>query len=142
MSKSTKSFLGTGWSFPPKFSLGGGEVAMVSDEDDIHQSLSILLGTRLGERIMAEAYGCDVHSLVFEEVDQALVNRLKNLFTQAILKYEPRIELLGIEINSSQNEAGLLLISISYAVRGTNSRFNYVYPFFIKEAQGYNPLQV
>ncbi len=58
-------FLGTGWSFPPAFTKGGAEVEMVSGAEDIHQSLQILLSTRLGERVMQDEFGCDLHSVLF-----------------------------------------------------------------------------
>ena len=38
-----RSFLGTGWSFPPAFDEHKGGIRMVSEEADIRQSLFILL---------------------------------------------------------------------------------------------------
>jgi len=67
------SFLGTGWSFPPTFTKGGADLIIVSGPEDIHQSLQILLSTQLGERVMREDFGCDLNVLLFEEVDQSLV---------------------------------------------------------------------
>ncbi|NRB39373.1 MAG: GPW/gp25 family protein [Pseudomonadales bacterium] len=128
------SFLGRGWAFPPSFSLGGADVEMVSGVEDIHQSLQILLSTQLGERIMQENYGCDLVSMMFQEIDQRLINKLSSLFEDAILNYEPRIKLNKVEVSESDTEQGLLLISLDYLVRATNSRFNMVYPFYLKEA--------
>jgi uncharacterized protein len=129
-----QSFLGTGWSFPPSFSLGGADVALVSGTEDIHQSLQILLSTRLGERVMQDEFGCALDSILFEEVDQGLVNSLNTLVSDAILYHEPRITLDNVDVSDSGIEQGLLLISIEYTVRSTNSRFNMVYPFYINEA--------
>lgn len=129
------SFLGIGWSFPPSFSKGGTDVAMVSGVDDIHQSLQIILSTRLGERIMQEDFGCDLSVAIFEEVDQSLVNTLTNMISDAILYHEPRISLDKLDVSESSEEQGLLLIRLEYTVRSTNSRFNMVYPFYINEAQ-------
>lgn len=129
-----QSFLGTGWSFPPTFTRGGADVEMVSDIEDIHQSLQILLSTRVGERVMQEDFGCDLSSVLFAEVDQGLINDLNSLVSNAILYHEPRITLDNLDISESGSQAGLLLISIQYTVRGTNSRFNMVYPFYINEA--------
>jgi Bacteriophage baseplate protein W len=128
------AFLGTGWSFPPTFSLGGADVETVSGEDDIQQSLQILLSTSLGERVMQAAFGCDLNGLLFEEVDQNLVNTLQQIVSDAILYHEPRISLDNLDVDESATEQGLLLISIAYTVRSTNSRFNMVYPFYINEA--------
>ncbi len=130
------SFLGSGWTFPPTFTAGGGEVEMVSGVEDIHQSLQILLSTRLGERVMQESFGCDLTDVLFEEIDQSMVNILTNLISDAILYHEPRITLDDLDVSQDEAEAGLLLISLEYTVRSTNSRFNMVYPFYINEAAG------
>lgn len=129
-----QSFLGTGWSFPPTFTQDGAAVEMVSGPEDIQQSLHILLSTSLGERIMQEEFGCDLHSVLFAEIDQGLINSLTSIVTDAILYHEPRIALDELDILESSAEPGLLLIQIDYTIRGTNSRFNLVYPFYINEA--------
>jgi phage baseplate assembly protein W len=128
------SFLGTGWSFPPTFASNGADVETVSAAEDVRQSLEILLGTQPGERILLEQFGCDLHRFLFEEVDQGLVNSLTGLISDAILFYEPRITLNDLDISQSDAEAGLLLISIDYTIRTTNSRYNMVYPFYLTEA--------
>ena len=127
------SFLGTGWSFPPMFGKGGADVKMVSGVEDIQQSLQILLSTQRGERILQDEFGCDLHHVLFEEMDQSLVNTLTSLISDAILYHEPRITLDSLDISESDSEQGLLLISIQYTVRSTNSRYNMVYPFYLNE---------
>lgn len=107
---------------------------MVSDAEDIQQSLQILLSTRLGERVMQEEYGCDLTYVLFEEIDQSLLNTLTRLISDAILYHEPRIIMDNLDVSESRDELGLLLIRIDYTIRGTNSRFNMVYPFYINEA--------
>ena len=128
------SFLGTGWSFPPTFTKGGAEVEMASDVEDVHQSLQILLSTRLGERVMQDDFGCDLSYVLFEEVDQSLINSLTSIISDAILYHEPRITMDALDVSESETQQGLLLISIEYTIRSTNSRFNMVYPFYINEA--------
>ena len=132
--KQEQSFLGTGWAFPPTFSRGGEEVEMVSGAEDIHQSLQILLSTRLGERALQEDYGCDLSFVLFEEIDQGLLNSLNSLVTDAILYHEPRITMDNLDVSEDEDEPGRLIIQIEYTIRGTNSRFNMVYPFYINEA--------
>jgi phage baseplate assembly protein W len=134
-----RSFLGTGWAFPPTFTRGGAEVELVSGVEDIHQSLQILLSTRMGERVMQDEFGCDLHHVLFEEVDQSLINTLTGIISDAILYHEPRIALNQLDISESDSQQGLLLISLDYTVRSTNSRFNMVYPFYINEATTAGP---
>ncbi len=129
-----QSFLGVGWGFPPSFTKGGAEIKMVSDSEDIQQSLQILLATGLGERVMQEDFGCDLSRVLFEEIDQNLINSLSSIISNAILYHESRITLDKLDISESQTQQGLLLISMTYTIKSTNSRFNMVYPFYINEA--------
>ncbi|MGZ4968100.1 MAG: GPW/gp25 family protein [Methylobacter sp.] len=133
-SNSDASFLGKGWSFPPAFSRNGRDVQRVSDHEDIQQSLQILLNTVQGERIMREDFGCDLQRFMFEEISQSMVNSLTALITNAVLYYETRIELNNVQADESDQIEGLLMITVDYTVRSTNSRFNLVYPFYLNEA--------
>ena len=128
------TFLGKGWGFPPCFTDGGADLDMVEGADDISQSLQILLSTRISERVMLQRFGCDLTDYQFEEINQALVNNLSSILSNAIVANEPRIKLESIDISDSQAEYGLLLIRIDYTVRATNSRYNMVYPFYLHEA--------
>lgn len=127
-------FLGTGWAFPPRFDLGGAEVAMVSGHEDIAQSLGILLATRQGERVMQEDFGCELGEFLFGEFSQRLVGRVRDLVSDAILHHEPRIRLDEVRVSAERAGDGVLLLDIDYTVRATNSRFNLVYPFYLREA--------
>ena len=129
-----RSFLGTGWQFPPAFTAGGGGVELVSGPEDIHQSIQILFATQLRERVMQDKFGCDLNNYLFEEIDQSLINSLNRMISDAILYHEPRIKLDRLRITESPSENGLLLISMEYTVRSTNSRYNMVYPFYLNEA--------
>lgn len=129
-----KSFLGTGWSFPPEFSKSSKMVILSSDEKDIQESLEIILSTRLGERIMKPSFGCNLDELLFKSLDLSLITSVKNLVENAILYFEPRIDVNSINIENSNDTEGLLLIEIDFTVRSTNSRTNMVYPFYRVEA--------
>ena len=128
------SFLGKGWSFPPSFSQNGQDLMLVSDQEDIQQSLIILLNTAQGERIMREDFGCDLQGFMFEEISQSLVRNITQLITDAVLYYESRIKLNAVNVDESEQDAGVVLITLDYTVKSTNSRFNMVYPFYINEA--------
>jgi phage baseplate assembly protein W len=124
------SFLGTGWSFPPVFSKSNSGVLMASDEEDIHQSLQILLGTAAGERFLNPEYGLDMHEMLFEPMGTTAITLLKDRIKHAILVYEPRINPLSLELDTSAELEGKIALILEYVVRATNSRFNLVYPFY------------
>lgn len=128
----TKSFLGTGWAFPVQFSKTAQTVLMASDEDDIRQSLQILLSTRVGERLMQPKYGCNVEVLVFETIDETLITYVKDLVFTAIYYFEPRISPDNVTVQSTDIE-GIIEVTIDYTIRSTNSRHNMVFPFYLDE---------
>ena len=132
------NFLGKGWSFPPTFDLIERSVVMVEDEMDIKQSLSILLSTNLGERILRSDFGCGINTIQFENITTTLLTKVKRIIEKAILKYEPRIELKNVFFTKSDATGGILYIEIEYLIRATNSRMNFVYPFYIKEGTHIN----
>ncbi len=127
------SFLGTGWSFPPTFDKSQASVIMISDEADIAQSLQILFSTFPGERIMVPRYGCNLRKFLFEQIDTSLMFQLRDIISNAILHFEPRIIVNQIDIDTDNLQEGVLFIMLDYTVRATNSRHNIVYPFYHSE---------
>ena len=133
-----RPFLGRGWAFPPEFAKfsNGGETLMVEQVEDIEQSLTILLNTTLGERVMQPTYGCNMADYVFESMNPTTLGFLQDLVFNAILYHEPRIRLENLEINPSNGPEmleGKLVFNIEYTIRETNSRFNFVFDFYLKE---------
>ena len=99
------SFLGTGWAFPPAFDRDAGTVELVSNVEDIHQSLNILLSTSLGERVMQPDYGCNLHDYLFESLNSSMIGYIKDRVENAILIYEPRIVAEKIEVTDDGSPA-------------------------------------
>ncbi|MBD3628900.1 GPW/gp25 family protein [Cyclobacterium sp.] len=126
-------FLGTGWSFPPAFNDKSESVEMSSGVTDIQESLWILLSTRLGERVMQPKYGCQLDELQFSPLNRTTITYVSELIRTAILYHEPRIEVEKIDITEEEMVEGKVLIHLTYMVRGTNSRFNLVYPYYLNE---------
>lgn len=126
--------LGRGWSFPPEFiKEGKNQVESVAGVQDINESLEILLSTALGERIMQHGYGADLSRLLFEPLNATLVAYVRDLIENAILLYEPRIRTQNVDITAEETE-GRLDILIEYTIKAVNSRFNFVFPYYLNEA--------
>ena len=133
-----KSFLGTGWGFPPEFDMEQKNVRMIADEKDIESSLHILLTTRLGERVMLPDYGCNLDELLFEGLNRTLITYVLELIKTAILYHEPRIDIIKLDISETDPLEGKLIIEIDYRIRATNSRMNVVFPFYREEGTDIN----
>lgn len=136
---SYNSFLGTGWSFPPTFDRESGQVEMVSELVDIEQSLDILLSTSLGERVMVPDYGCNLDDYMFESLNNSLIGLIKHHVENAILFYEPRIIAEKVDVTTADSLdliEGRFTITVEYIIPETNSRYNYVYDYYLNEAAG------
>lgn len=134
------AFLGRGWSFPPVFDRTVGGVRMLEHEADIASSLEILLTTAAGERIMVPQYGCNLQELAFENLDTRMRTLMADKITSAILYHEPRIALERVELVDDPGAVleGRVLIHVTYRVKTTNSRFNFVFPFYRDEGTDLN----
>lgn len=131
--KTQQTFLGTGWSFPPLFDKDMQQIQMVSDEEDIQQSLYLLLSTTPGERIMQPEYGCDLQSQVFAIINSTTKSIIEDLIATAILNFEPRITLESINFETHNSLNGYLGIRIIYTIRKINVRSNIVFPYYYIE---------
>jgi len=127
------AFLGIGWSFPPEFVIETGELLMTPAEEDIEASLRVLFGTAVGERFLNPNYGLDMRQLLFEPTSTTMLTFLRDRVKTAILIYEPRIDILSLDLDSPNPFEGQLRIALSYEVRATNSRFNLVFPFYLSD---------
>ena len=129
-----EQFLGKGWAFPLVFENQGRTVGMATADEDIQQSLTILLSTELGERVMRPTFGWKRDALVFEPLSTSFASYLKRELETAILFYEPRIELNRVIFDVVPSREGLINIRLDYTIRATNTRSNLVYPFYLDEA--------
>lgn len=107
---------------------------MLEQDADIASSLEILLSTAQGERVMLPQYGCNLDELIFESLDTRMKTLMADKVESAILYHEPRIELESVRLDDSREVDGIVLIEIVYRVKTTNSRFNFVFPYY--KAQG------
>lgn len=124
-------FLGKGWYFPVQKDESKQRFAVAAYEESIRQAIRIILSTALGERVMRPDFGCAIHELVFAPNSAATRGMAEHHVTEALLQWEPRIEVLDVKAVASGGQDEELLISVYYRVRMTDSRFNLVYPFYL-----------
>jgi phage baseplate assembly protein W len=128
-----KQFLGRGWAAPVALDPRTGLVASVAYEEDIRQSILIIVETAKGERCMRPDFGCGIHDLVFTSLDSTSLQRIRSEVTDALKHFEARIDLLSVNVDSPATLEGELLIEVEYRVRATNQIGNLVFPFYFKE---------
>jgi phage baseplate assembly protein W len=126
--------LGTGLAFPLGVDRRGG-LALARDDDDVEQAISIILSTAPGERPMRPEFGCGVHDYVFDVVDAGTLGRMEEQIRTALARWEPRIDVLGIDFEHDPSADGPLAVTIHYRTRATNDVRNLVYPFYVVPAE-------
>jgi len=132
MNMNRQSFLGTGWAFPPSFDRVTHRTRLVSDADDIAESIRLILSTRPGERIMQPAFGCYLYRLVFEKVDAAMIAELNHMIYHALLDFEPRVNFISADVLDREELDGVIHIAVHYSIVSTNTRHNLVFPFYLR----------
>ena len=129
----SKPFLGVGVGFPVSLD-SEGDFQLAEYEESVRQSILIILGTAKGERVMRPDFGCSIYDLVFEPNSPATAGKISQATQEALLIFEPRIDVLNVRVQSPTPEQ--MLVNIDYQVRATNNVFNLVYPFYLEGGAG------
>lgn len=129
----SSGFLGRGWKFPVQLDPVTGRFMMSDGEEDIAESLGIILRTMQGERVMRPDFGGNLNNYVFALTDTTTLNLLQNDLLKAIIAWEPRVEGVEVEVRTDPANPEKLMIHVQYIVRATNNLFNQVYPYYLSE---------
>jgi phage baseplate assembly protein W len=130
-----RAFLGKGWAFPVQIDAVSGDIAMTAYQEDIRQAIYLILRTALGERVMRPDFGAGLETLVFEPVNTTTIALVQYRVQQALITWEPRINVNDVEVTTDALLHDTLKIKIGYTVRTTNTFYNLVYPFYLQEGQ-------
>src|SRR5438874_5807672 len=115
-----KAFLGRGWSAPIALDPRTGLVESVAYEEDIRQSILLILETAPGSRLMRPNFGCGIHDLVFTSLDSTTLQLIRSSVEDAMRRCEARIEVLEVTVDETATAEGKLLVQLEYRVRRTN----------------------
>lgn len=133
MSKADHHFLGSGWSFPVTFSAGNHQLNLSAYEENINESIDIILQTRYGERCMEGGFGGGLQQFVFKKMDETLKGEITEAVNYALMYNEPRITVTNVDVQFTDMRGGAVEIFLTYVYNLTNTRHNYVFPFYINE---------
>jgi uncharacterized protein len=125
----SQEFVGRGIAFPLRLDATGA-IALVEHEREIQEAIRLILATSEGERPMRPDFGCRIHDYIFASPDPSTRSRIAYAVSEALRRWEPRIEVAGVEVNPDPGEPSTLFIDISYSIKGTNDPRNLVFPFY------------
>lgn len=126
-----KDVIGRGLPFPVR--LENGRLAFLGGPLKIRQGIEIILGTATAERQMLPRFGCGIHDLVFQANTAALRGILQGKVREALTRWEPRIDVLDVRVETAPESRNMLTIHVDYRIRADNSFFNLVYPYYLVE---------
>ena len=127
-----REFLGVGWKFPLQVNASGG-IARARYEQRVEESIYLILSTAKGERMMLRDFGCGIHDRVFAPNNSVVLSTVVSEVRDALVRFEPRIDVLDITAESAPDQQNLLLIRIDYRIRANQALGNLTYPFYINE---------
>ena len=127
-----RDFLGRGWAFPVRVG-DDGRIAVAEGDEKVRQSVWLILATAEGERPMLDGFGCGIHDLVFQPNTPQLHGVVQATVREALMRWEPRIDVLEVHVDAPADEPSLLLIRVDYRIRENNAAYNLVYPFYLQE---------
>jgi phage baseplate assembly protein W len=125
-------FLGKGWKFP--ITMQAGKLGYSEAEQSIRESILIILGTSKGERVMRPTFGCNINEYVFAPNNTATASLLSFYVKEALLEWEPRIDVDNVAVAADEEEPNRLNIAIDYTIKSSNTSDNLVYPFYLEKA--------
>jgi phage baseplate assembly protein W len=126
----TEGLIGSGWAFPVRTD-SGGRIALASGEQEIEESIRLILGTARGERPMRPDFGCGIQEHVFAAGNSETVGSIGRDVRESLARWEPRIDVQEVNVRVAPDEPSLILIDVSYAIRRTNDPRNLVFPFYL-----------
>ncbi|MBR1497490.1 MAG: GPW/gp25 family protein [Oscillospiraceae bacterium] len=106
---------------------------MVEEEEDIRESIGIILRTSRGERVMRPDFGTDIVEYLFSPAGADIEDSLASEVQEELLYQEPRIRDVDVMVRQPEGPEGTITVEVGYTVRSTNSRYNHVYPFYVTE---------
>jgi phage baseplate assembly protein W len=124
------NLVGAGIAFPLRVDSRGG-LALSRSNDDVDEAIRLIVGTAQGERPMRPEFGCGIHDYVFESIDSYTLGRIDYEIRVALDRWEPRIDVVDVEFDTTEAELGRLIIEITYSLRATSHVRNLVYPFYL-----------
>jgi len=77
------------------------DLARKIDEEAVKESIRNLILTDRGERLFQPDIGSDVRKMLFENITNATIELIKDLISTTIRNYEPRVNLIGVDVITS-----------------------------------------
>jgi phage baseplate assembly protein W len=109
---------GQGLGFPPRVGADG-RLVWSGGEENVRESLRLILLTEPGERLMREEFGCGLRRFLFEPNTVTTRQLIRDRVTQAINRWEPRVALESVEVEADVQNPRLVAITLLFRLVAT-----------------------
>jgi phage baseplate assembly protein W len=121
MALDTGTIYGRGMAFPPRVGTDG-RLAWSEGEENIRESIRVILLTNPGERMRQPDFGAGLQRLLFEPNTAERHKSLQDRIERALTRWEPRIALrqVSVEVDATDPEAAI--VTLEYELVATRAR--------------------
>jgi phage baseplate assembly protein W len=113
MNRAKKDMFGQGLGFPPRVGADG-RLVWSGGEENVRESLRLILLTEPGERLMREEFGCGLRRFLFEPNTVTTRQLIRDRVTQAINRWEPRVALESVDVEADVQNPRLVAITLLF----------------------------
>jgi uncharacterized protein len=111
---------GQGLSFPPRVGADG-RLAWSGEEENVRESIRVILLTEPGERLMRPGFGCGLRRFLFEPNTPTTRALIREGIGRAISDWEPRVRLEAVEVEPEPEEPRTVNVHISFRLVATGA---------------------
>ena len=120
MAANQPNLFGQGLSFPPRVD-GNGRLSWSTGDDNVRESLRLILLTEPGERLMREEFGCGLRQYLFEPNTVRTRQLIRESIIRAIGRWEPRVAVDDVRVEADASDARLVAITILFRLVATQA---------------------
>jgi phage baseplate assembly protein W len=116
----TGKLFGCGISFPPRVAPDG-RVAWSVGEQNVRESIRVILLTNLNERVRLPEFGGGLKSFLFEPNNPATHHLMEDRIQQALRRWESRVVVQTVDVEPDPDDAESAVATITYKLVATQS---------------------
>lgn len=88
---------------------GTKDIARITNEDSVSNSLKNIILTRKGERLFNPEFGCNISGLLFENYSTFTSEAIETEIRTAVQNFEPRIKTITVKVKEAQDDHSIEL---------------------------------
>jgi uncharacterized protein len=117
----TGQILGRGISFPPRVGADG-RVAWSEGDENVRESVEVILKTELRERLRLPEFGGGLGGVLFEPNTTTTRRQVQDRIVKSLAVWEPRINVETVTVEPDEQDPQLAVATIVYRLIATQAQ--------------------